>query len=347
MFEKQYAKWLEIMKKLPEDSPLKPSPPDPRDYVLSMAVPMATNVNKAELPPPPFHFDQLTEPECVGAGINGAANALYNALGIMPEGGFSPSFLYKLCKMEDGIPNEPGTYIRVGLKVAQKVGLCPEKLCPSFRGVDKTVITDEMRKEAAKYKIKAYYQVHSLQEIKNAIANGMYIIIGTMVTEDNWIKNIEANKGHLGKPRGFVKGGHCTYLRSFDDLYKYADLTGYERGENSWGEEWGDKGGFYMPYDYHSWSMSLDFPEWLTFMEAWAVDFGIPAPVKVDEKPFISIWIGKKKALVDGEEVEMNAAPIISESRTMVPLKFINQQLGLHTEWDSEDQRVDIYKKGW
>ncbi|AOY76698.1 stalk domain-containing protein [Clostridium formicaceticum] len=348
MFEKEYSKWLkrieEIKKQCP-DSAVLPSPPDARDYALSTS-PLAAKIttNNAKLPYPPFVINQGAEPECVEATVAGIFNAFFHALGKMPEGGFSWSWLYAMCKKEDGIPNTPGTYIRVAMKIIQKHGLCPEKFCPSGKGVKNTVLTDTMMRQAAQYKIKAYYQLQGLEEIKNAIANGMYVAVGTMVTENNWKTNIDKNKGHLNKPDGTLLGGHATFLLSFDDYYKFADLIGYQEGQNSWGKEWANQGRYFMPYAYQKWPLSLDIPEWLTFMEAWAIEFHQPAPVTVEEKASISLWIGKDVATVEGKEIKLDVAPETKNSRTMVPLKFISDQLGIKVTWDEKEQRVDIYK---
>ncbi|AKL95033.1 hypothetical protein CACET_c15840 [Clostridium aceticum] len=199
-----------------------------------------------------------------------------------------PGVGFTLCaKKEDGIPNTPGTYIRVAMKIIQKYGLCPEKFCPSGKGVKNTVLTDTMMRQAAQYKIKAYYQLQGLEEIKNAIANGMYVAVGTMVTENNWKTNIDKNKGHLNKPDGTLLGGHATFLMSFDNYYKFADLIGYQEGQNSWGKEWANQGRYFISYAYQKWPLSLDILEGLTFMEAWAIEFHQPVPVTVEEKASI------------------------------------------------------------
>ena len=39
-------------------------------------------------------------------------------------------------------------------------------------------------------------------------------------------------------------GGHCIILVSWDDSMRLFGI------QNSWGEEWGDKGFGYMSYDY-------------------------------------------------------------------------------------------------
>lgn len=348
MYEKQYSKWMKLIEEIKKqcpDSAIFPSPPDPRDYTLSSS-PLVSQVSaeNAKLPYPPFTINQGSEPECVGATIAGIFNAFFNASNKMPEGGFSWSWLYKKCKAEDGIPNDPGTYLRVALKIAQKDGLCPEKFCPSGRGIKNTVLTDAMAKEAAKYKIKAYYQLKGLEEIKNAIASGMYVAIGTMVTSHNWVDNIKENKGHLNKPHGFILGGHATFLLSFDDLHKFANLSGYHEGQNSWGPDWANNGRYYMPYEYQKWPMSVDFPEWLTFMEAWAVEFEQPAPVVINEKPAVTMWINNTKAIVNGKEETMDAAPELKNSRTMVPLSFILKGLGIKYKWDEKEKRIDIFK---
>ncbi|AKL95032.1 hypothetical protein CACET_c15830 [Clostridium aceticum] len=108
MFGKEYSKWLkrieEIKKQCPNSAVL-PSPPDPRDYALSTS-PLASKVttNNAKLPYPPFVINQGAEPECVGATVAGVFNAFFHALGKMPEGGFSWSWLYAMCKKRGWYP---------------------------------------------------------------------------------------------------------------------------------------------------------------------------------------------------------------------------------------------------
>lgn len=54
----------------------------------------------------------------------------------------------------------------------------------------------------------------------------------------------------------------------------------------------------------------------------------------------IHLWIDSNKALVDGEEKSMDTAPCIVNGRTMLPLRFIIENLGISVEWDNSYKRI-------
>jgi len=57
----------------------------------------------------------------------------------------------------------------------------------------------------------------------------------------------------------------------------------------------------------------------------------------------INLWIGSKTAKVNGRNKESDVAPFISESnRTMLPLRFIVENLGCESEWDGITKEVTI-----
>ena len=55
----------------------------------------------------------------------------------------------------------------------------------------------------------------------------------------------------------------------------------------------------------------------------------------------IKLKIGSDTATVNGEKVKMDCAPIISESRTMFPVRFVAEKLGYIVKWD--DKQRDVY----
>jgi hypothetical protein len=57
----------------------------------------------------------------------------------------------------------------------------------------------------------------------------------------------------------------------------------------------------------------------------------------------VTLFVGKKIAIVNGKEVSIDAPPIIVEGRTLVPLRFISENLGASVEWEAETQKVTIY----
>lgn len=56
----------------------------------------------------------------------------------------------------------------------------------------------------------------------------------------------------------------------------------------------------------------------------------------------IVLQINNKKALVSGKEKTMDVAPIISNGRTMVPIRFISEKLGYDVNWDEKTQEITI-----
>jgi hypothetical protein len=80
-----------------------------------------------------------------------------------------------------------------------------------------------------------------------------------------------------------------------------------------------------------------------------------PADRRVDityEGKSINLWIGKNKAKVNGQEVMIdpsnpNVVPEITNSRTMVPLRFVAESLGCHVEWLPNTKSIRItYQAG-
>ncbi len=56
----------------------------------------------------------------------------------------------------------------------------------------------------------------------------------------------------------------------------------------------------------------------------------------------ISMQIGNRTALVNGQEVTLNQPPQLYNGSTMVPLRFVSEAMGAHVKWDGPDQQVII-----
>lgn len=58
----------------------------------------------------------------------------------------------------------------------------------------------------------------------------------------------------------------------------------------------------------------------------------------------IGLQIGSKEAVSNGEELFLDTVPLLVEGRTMVPLRFISEALGVEVNWtpDGEGGRVDV-----
>lgn len=56
----------------------------------------------------------------------------------------------------------------------------------------------------------------------------------------------------------------------------------------------------------------------------------------------IELTIGQKTALVDGQRCAMDAAPLIWQNRTYIPLSFVAAHLGGRVQWNSESRAISI-----
>lgn len=60
----------------------------------------------------------------------------------------------------------------------------------------------------------------------------------------------------------------------------------------------------------------------------------------------LSLQIGSSKYTLNGEEVEMDTAPkIVGGNRTVVPLRFISEELVEKVDWNGEERIVNIYSE--
>ncbi|HYF92985.1 MAG TPA: stalk domain-containing protein [Symbiobacteriaceae bacterium] len=57
----------------------------------------------------------------------------------------------------------------------------------------------------------------------------------------------------------------------------------------------------------------------------------------------IDLWIGRRTAQVNGQEVTLDVAPFVDEnSRTLVPVRFVSEQMGAAVGWDGPTQTVTV-----
>lgn len=156
---------------------------------------------------------------CVAFGTTAGVNEGLNVLEL--TGDKNPNTLvgYIENNLDEKI-RDVGTYVKNGPKGARKLGW-----------------------------IEGYMQVNSLYEIKRALAFGLPIATGT--NKLSWTATKNNNFiATLGKG-----GGHFINLVGYADEIRLKTKDGNEyKGalivENTWGDKWGDKGYYYIPYDY-------------------------------------------------------------------------------------------------
>lgn len=311
-------KWKTIVNTKCKGWAVKPSPPDLRDWPLKAIAEPIQAPDAASL----RHYNtgilnQGESPLCAAYAMVSILHAYYG----LPDGTLSPRFVYWQAKLIDGIPDQDGTTLRAVLQVAQKKGICLEKLCPSLPDWSKPTFTTEMMTDAKKHKIKAYagLKVGTLEEAEKAIASGRMVIIGSLVTREDWAD------GWILEPEGQWGGGHATTLLEYDRNRIYKQYKGFAGGPNSWGSTWGMNGFYQMAENFAKWH-DLDFGMPSLF-EAWAVEF---------EKRFIPRIPAKSKTF--------DVAPLIEGSgRTMVELRGIASVTGAtNIDWDNSNKKITL-----
>lgn len=319
----------------------KPSKPDHRDYIYGKIMGESTNLPKR------FMFDRIPILEqrignCVGQSSRSIKKVQERINYPTKNLDFSPDFVYAICKKVDGIPNEEGTYPRVAMKVLQKYGAALEHLYPEQTdGIHLDDINQEALDNAKTYQIGAYAKIQTIDEIKQAIVNGSPVMAGLILT-DNFLK---PENGFVNLPEGYFIGGHAVALDGFDDdmTYTYKDgttLKGFFRFINSWGSDYGDNGYGYLPYEWVNYSNDLGMK---FFSEAWSsVDVILPT----EDTDEMVLWIGKEKAIVNGKEVILDQPPVINPktNRTLIPLRFIMENLGFKVNYDGKEKKITISK---
>ena len=162
---------------------------------------------------------------------------------------FIPSRLfiyYNERNMEDTINYDSGAQIRDGIKSVSKLGVCPETMWPYDISKFTEKPSDECYNEAKKNTAIKYHRVlQDLSHLKGCLNNGLPFVFGFAVYESFESEEV-AKTGIMKMPTKDEKclGGHAIMAVGYDDDKKVFIIR------NSWGVEWGDKGYFYMPYEF-------------------------------------------------------------------------------------------------
>jgi C1A family cysteine protease len=166
-------------------------------------------------------------------------------------------FLYYEERLLEGTVNEDsGAEIRDGMKVLKTLGVCPESEYPYDISKFTEPPTKQELLDAQAYKISEYHRVQNLTMLKTALAENQPVVIGIMVYE-SFESDTAAKTGNVPVPNIKTEkllGGHAVLAVGFDDSKQVVIVR------NSWGNDWGDKGYCYLPYEY--WNNDLVSDMW-------------------------------------------------------------------------------------
>ena len=202
--------------------------------------------------------DQLHLGSCVGQAVVGAYELLLNKADRKKFTDLSRLFVYYNARLLDNsVDEDVGAYVRDGIKAVNKYGVCSELAWPYLIERFANPPSTQSYEDALGRLIKKYYRIENIKDIVDAL-NSDNPVVTSMNVYDSFYDLDYGNKTVLPMPKASenIIGGHAVTFVGYD-LPKKLFLA-----RNSFGEDWGEEGYFWVPFDYAE----------RDFMDNWAFD---------------------------------------------------------------------------
>lgn len=307
---------------------LQESPHNDKDYLAS-ELPLKSTSLKDEFwaggKEGYYCFDQGKTSQCVGYSGEGLVRKLYyNQYKAIKR--FAPEFIYGN-RFSDYEYLGEGYHIKKALADLRTDGVCFYEDFPRVNTYVESMdafkdLSDDIKEYSKDQRIDFYYRVDHMNaeeivkvlETYNApiwtgmrIYNNIYNTVYTTGIIPNYTEESKLLGGHAVLIVGYKKMGNQYYFII----------------QNSWGEDVGDNGFFYIPFDNN-----IIFETW------FAMDY-----VRTE----IRFKINSNLYYVNGEEKVMDTTPILKDWRTYIPLRFALENLNAQVSWR---ENMAIIKRG-
>ena len=155
-------------------------------------------------------------------------------------------FVYYNERVLEGTINEDaGAFLRDGIKVLVKQGVCTEKKWPYNIARFANKPPAACYQEALDHQVTSYHRILTLPQMKMCLAEGYPFVFGFTVYESFESASVaRTGQVDLPKPSEQAVGGHAVMAAGYDDATRRFLVR------NSWAADWGLHGYFTMPYDY-------------------------------------------------------------------------------------------------
>lgn len=226
----------------------RPQKPDHRDVLYSSPRPPGALPQQVDLrlQMPPV-YDQGHLGSCTGNAIAGAIHFDRMKQGLQTPAPPSRLMIYYMEReIEHTIRYDAGAEIRDGIKAVARNGTCFEDKWPYDEGRFAQRPDASCYAAAAKDRAVKYMAVAQIaQQLRGCLAEGYPFIFGFTCYPGLDSADV-AQHGLLPMPAPGEApiGGHAVLAVGYEDAARHFIIR------NSWGPAWGDKGYFYMPYEY-------------------------------------------------------------------------------------------------
>ncbi|MBF0211861.1 MAG: hypothetical protein HQK68_13355 [Desulfamplus sp.] len=189
--------------------------------------------------------DQGNQSSCVGWATAYALKSYQEKVELgwtlnTPSHLFSPAFIYN--QINDG--QDQGSYIYEALDLAVNKGVATLATMPYSAKDYITQPSAAAFSEALKFKAASWKRVSGSTQIKAALANRKPVVGGITVYQQ--LMELSGSNSVYNTAYGNNQGGHAITIVGYDDD-KYG---GAFKVINSWSQNWGDRGFFWMPYSF-------------------------------------------------------------------------------------------------
>lgn len=229
----------------------RPDTPDFRDKKYAIVKP---KVSPSKLPTSVSHksimgpiVDQGDIGSCTGVSTSTLVMSERIRTKETPE--FRPSILfiyYNARRLEGTVSQDAGAEIRSTIKSVNQWGFCSERNWPYVESKFKQKPPERAYYAANLYKTVEYFRLDNskINELKACLASGHAFVFGYQTYESGEIADRNGGKIPMPKTKDSSLGGHAVVCCGYDDDKKLFQI------HNSWGTDCGDKGYYYLPYDY-------------------------------------------------------------------------------------------------
>jgi hypothetical protein len=191
----------------------------------------------------PLPGDQGPQNSCVGWALAYAIKSYQERVELgwsleAPEHRFSPSYIYN--QINGGV--DRGSIYRDALDLVVDQGIATLATMPYIPADFLTQPSFAARQEAAQFKMFSWNTANGIIEIKDALANHLPVFVIVQIFGD--LLHLKGPNSVYNTFGGAYDGQHAVAAVGYDDT-RYG---GALRLINSWSQNWGDGGYFWLPY---------------------------------------------------------------------------------------------------